>query len=87
MKRKIIITLFTLFAIPAISAAESRWYNQSDVDKGSTLFKQNCSSCHGVNAEGTPDWKKTDSNGKYPPPPLNGSAHAWHHSIEVLQTG
>lgn len=22
--------------------------------------------------------------GMYPPPPLNGSAHTWHHSREVL---
>ncbi len=79
------LLIIGLFALPAISAAESRWYNQSDVDKGSTLFQPNCASCHGVNAEGTLDWKKTDSNGKYPPPPLNGSAHAWHHSIEVLK--
>ena len=39
---------------------------------------------HGANAEGTADWKKTDANGNYPPPPLNGSAHAWHHSIPQL---
>ncbi|MGB0712589.1 MAG: thioredoxin fold domain-containing protein, partial [Gammaproteobacteria bacterium] len=23
--------------------------------------------------------------GKYPPPPLNGTAHAWHHSLDVLR--
>jgi hypothetical protein len=23
-------------------------------------------------------------NGNYPPPPLNGSGHAWHHSIPQL---
>ena len=85
MKTLYRILLVSLIALPSISAAESRWYNQSDVDKGSSLFKQNCSSCHGVNAEGTLDWKKTDSNGKYPPPPLNGTAHAWHHSTELLK--
>ncbi len=71
--------------LPSILQAESRWYDQSAVDKGSALFKQNCASCHGENAEATPDWKKTDSNGKYPPPPLNGSAHTWHHSKELLK--
>jgi mono/diheme cytochrome c family protein len=25
-----------------------------------------------------------DANGKFPPPPLNGSAHAWHHPQQVL---
>jgi thiol:disulfide interchange protein DsbC len=85
MKTLYRLLLICLIALPSISAAESRWYNQSDVDKGSALFKQNCSSCHGVNAEGTLDWKKTDSNGKYPPPPLNGTAHTWHHSKDLLR--
>jgi mono/diheme cytochrome c family protein/protein-disulfide isomerase len=66
--------------------AQDRWYDQADIDKGATLYKQNCASCHGQNGEGTADWKKTDANGNYPPPPLNGSAHSWHHSIELLRS-
>jgi len=65
--------------------AESRWYDQATVDQGATLYSQNCASCHGTNAEGTADWKKTDANGNFPPPPLNGSAHAWHHNKELLK--
>ena len=65
-------------------AAAERWFNQDVVDYGAGLFQQNCAICHGVNAEGTKEWKKTDVNGNYPPPPLNGSAHAWHHSIPQL---
>lgn len=68
----------------ATAQAESRWYDQATVDRGATLFEQNCASCHGINAEGTADWKKTDTGGNYPPPPLNGSAHAWHHNKELL---
>lgn len=29
--------------------------------------------------------EKTDSNGNYPSPPLNGSAHAWHHDFSILK--
>lgn len=65
-------------------AAAERWFNQDIVDYGGPLFQQNCAVCHGVNAEGTKEWKKTDANGNYPPPPLDGSAHAWHHSIPQL---
>ena len=65
-------------------AAAERWFNQDVVDYGAGLFQQNCAVCHGVNAEGTKEWKKTDANGNYPPPPLDGSAHAWHHSIPQL---
>jgi len=65
-------------------AAAERWFNQDVVDYGAGLFQQNCAICHGVNAEGTKEWNKTDVNGNYPPPPLNGNAHAWHHSIPQL---
>ena len=27
---------------------------------------------------------KRDDSGNFPPPPLNGTAHAWHHPIQVL---
>ena len=66
------------------STAADRWFNQEIVEFGSGLFQQNCAQCHGSNAEGTRDWKKRDANGNFPPPPLDGSAHAWHHSIGQL---
>lgn len=65
-------------------SATDRWFNQGVVNYGGQLFQQNCAVCHGANAEGTSDWKQADANGNYPPPPLNGSAHAWHHSIPAL---
>jgi len=74
-----------LLALPSISGAESRWYDQSAVDNGRSLFQQNCASCHGQNAEATTNWKQTDPDGNYPPPPLNGTAHAWHHSKDLLK--
>ena len=64
--------------------AADRWYDEKLVVSGSQLFQQNWAACHGANAEGTKEWKKTDSSGRYPAPPLNGSAHAWHHSIPQL---
>jgi len=45
----------------------------------------NCATCHGPNGESTPDWRNPGADGKYPPPPLNGSAHTWHHSTETLE--
>lgn len=62
-----------------------RWYSAEQVAQGDKVFQQNCAACHGVNAEATPNWKQTDANGNYPPPPLNGTAHAWHHSLDVLR--
>ena len=63
-----------------------RWYSQAQVDAGKQLFAQTCAACHGTQAQGlTVDWKKPDDNGIYPPPPLNGSAHAWHHPYNALE--
>lgn len=77
-----LITAISLLSLN--SAASERWYNKTIVENGNRLFQQYCAVCHGNNAEGTSDWKKTDANGNYPPPPLNSSAHAWHHSIPQL---
>jgi mono/diheme cytochrome c family protein/protein-disulfide isomerase len=72
-----------LLVLPA--KAEERWYDQADVDKGAAIYQQNCASCHGENAEATANWQDADASGNYPPPPLNGTAHAWHHSLDMLK--
>lgn len=68
----------------ATAAGFQRWYFEDQLRLGKQVFQQHCASCHGKQAEGTPDWRKTGPDGKYPPPPLNGTAHAWHHSLKVL---
>lgn len=52
--------------------------------RGRKVFLQTCAQCHGKHAEGAPTWTQPDANGKYPPPPLNGSGHAWHHPKQAL---
>lgn len=61
-----------------------RWYAASQVSAGRELFAQHCAECHGAGAAGTADWKTPDAEGFYPPPPLDGSAHAWHHPLPQL---
>ena len=51
---------------------------------GASLYQRHCAGCHGENAEGDPDWRQRNADGKYPPPPLNGQGHAWHHSKQWL---
>ncbi|MDT8364739.1 MAG: cytochrome c [Nitrosomonas sp.] len=63
----------------------ARNFNSEQITRGQAIFQKNCSGCHGENAEGTADWRKPLDNGRYPPPPLNGTAHAWHHSTEELK--
>lgn len=75
-----------LAASPTLSSGNvARWYSSEQVARGAGLFQQNCAECHKVDASGSPDWKKTNAQGKLPPPPLDGSAHAWHHPLPMLQ--
>jgi len=67
------------------SMVPDRWYSKSQVSEGEILFDANCVSCHGVKARGTVrDWKQPLEDGSYPPPPLNGTAHTWHHPKKSL---
>ncbi len=52
---------------------------------GAVKFAENCAECHGKIAQGTPNWHEPDAKGNYPPPPLDGTGHAWHHSEAVLK--
>ena len=82
--------LYFLLLVCASSGAQEseptpRWYSASLAKSGERVFKDNCASCHGDKAQGIySDWQETLPDGNYPPPPLNGTAHAWHHSISVL---
>ena len=69
-----------------IKKLDGRWFSADQVALGKSVYEVNCISCHLENAKGTKEWKKTLDDDSYPPPPLNGTAHAWHHSIEVLLT-
>ena len=84
-----IIVIFIIFSNR--NNDTGRWYSQKQVKLGEQVFLKNCASCHGEKAEKTINWKKTLSDGSYPPPPLNDTAHAWHHPkwqlIEIITNG
>ena len=66
-------------------AQPTRWYNDQQIVLGRAVFRSHCASCHGERAEATPEWREPGPDGHYPPPPLNGTAHAWHHSLGLLK--
>ncbi len=67
------------------SFSGERWYSDEQVAAGALVFQQNCAVCHGSSAQGTvDDWRERLPDGSFPPPPLDGSAHAWHHPRSVL---
>jgi len=76
-------------APPSIQAAVGNVYDRGKVDparikQGRDLYLKTCKACHGPNAEGAPNWRKRDAEGKFPAPPLNGTGHAWHHPQKAL---
>ena len=86
---RIVISAFVTLAcaIPVAAAADAvpgRWYTERQVMDGEPLYQTHCASCHGADGSATAEWRTLDANGNYPPPPLNGTAHTWHHPLEVL---
>lgn len=59
-----------------------------DVAIGKAVFEANCAVCHGKKAGGlVSNWQEKGADGKYPAPPLDGTAHTWHHSpLQLLKT-
>ena len=63
----------------------TRWYSQEQVMQGRDLYQTYCAECHQPDASGTTNWRSLNAEGKLPPPPLNGTAHTWHHPLSVLR--
>ncbi|WP_019557443.1 c-type cytochrome [Thiomicrorhabdus arctica] len=90
MKALLIIPLFLLLSACSDEQTPNnnhsdRWYSNADILIGEKIFTNNCAVCHGDKAQGlTKDWKQPLTDGSYPAPPLNGSAHAWHHPMKIL---
>lgn len=63
----------------------SRWYSELQAKKGLIIYRENCASCHGKTGASVDTWRQKQANGFYPPPPLNGSAHSWHHPMPFLK--
>jgi len=62
-----------------------RDFNAAQVARGEAVYDKSCLECHGAGGKGqVGDWRVRDAQGYFPPPPLDDSAHAWHHPTAVL---
>ncbi len=90
--KKFCLALFITTAVFALTAActmkapvTTRWYTPEQVSTGKPLYATHCASCHGETGEGAPNSDTPLADGSYPPQPLNGSGHSWHHPLRDLE--
>jgi mono/diheme cytochrome c family protein len=87
--------LFAAAALPVVFIAGGAfWFSTTpsgaDADNpklvalGSTIYTQQCVSCHGAHLEGQANWKERLPNGRLPAPPHDASGHTWHHPDQQL---
>jgi len=83
-----------LFEVPdekIKTQSSKRWYEIERVERGKKLYQKTCVACHLEEGKGTENWQESLDEGGYPPPPLNGTAHTWHHPLgqlhEVIKYG
>jgi len=78
----------TIIAISALFAATSAFASHElegrDIVSGQTLYKEHCSSCHGPDLEGQPNWQSPNDDGTLPAPPHDEAGHTWHHDNQLL---
>ena len=74
----------SIAAKTSFSQSMLRPSDSKTVTRGSLIYKQHCSSCHGKNLEGAPSWRLRLPNGKLPAPPHDESGHTWQHSDKIL---
>jgi mono/diheme cytochrome c family protein len=68
-----------------VPSAPKRVQDSAQLAQGEQVYAKHCARCHGKKAQGASNWHKPGPDGLYPPPPLDGSGHAWHHSTQVLR--
>ena len=74
----------TLEVQNSIPPSNNRWYTAEQAKMGRLVYQNNCQNCHGKHGSGSTNWRKKLPDGSWPPPPLNGTAHTWHHDLNFL---
>jgi len=69
---------------PMTSSAGANPDNPARVSLGTTVYTENCASCHGANLGGQANWRIRKPDGRLPAPPHDETGHTWHHPDEQL---
>lgn len=80
----LVVAMF-VYGCAASSLPPERWYTNEQVAVGKPLYAKYCAGCHGDEGQGGRNWDRPTEDGIYPPQPLNGTGHSWHHSRSSLE--
>jgi mono/diheme cytochrome c family protein len=85
-RRGSLLLLVGAFSILVAVALVSLSGNEEEpqIAVGRVIYEDNCSTCHGANLAGQPDWQTPLPNGRLPAPPHDATGHTWHHSDDEL---
>lgn len=91
MKARVIVIVSALVVVVGFwgcvppPPTSERWFTPEQVAAGKPLYATYCAGCHGDQGQGGANWDRPKADGSYPPQPLNGSGHSWHHSLASLE--
>lgn len=80
------MSVSTTLASEGIDGIQTRLQanNLAIVAAGEVVYQAHCASCHGVQLEGQPNWRKRNDQGYLPAPPHDATGHTWHHADDLL---
>ena len=84
LARPLIATLLLVFVIAPAAAVELKPDDAVYVNKGKSVYRAHCASCHGFTLKGQRKWRQRKANGKLPAPPHDATGHTWHHTGQQL---
>ncbi|MEO1092296.1 MAG: cytochrome c [Pseudomonadota bacterium] len=58
--------------------------DREQVARGEIVYAESCASCHGLDLEGQPNWRRPLRSGGMPAPPHDVTGHTWHHPDALL---
>ena len=80
----IVVAIAFVFSSDVSLAIDADPNNAIQVTLGNKVFTAQCAECHRSNLTGEPNWRVRSATGELPSPPLNGTAHTWHHTDSLL---